>query len=724
MNHRLLKPAFLALLAAFLLVAPGRASKVKTWHHHTTGHHDKAQLKQALITSEGGLRLSRQLSPLAGLDASHVWDIVEDRDGNLIVATGGEGKIYKVTGDGKVSLLYTCEDSQVLCLALGDNGAVYAGTGPAGTVVKIDAKGKAKVFCETGESYVWSLAVEAKTGELIAGTGPKGRVLRVSPEGKSSLFYATKQEHVLCVATGPEGAVFAGTDKGGLVYRIDAKGKGFVLYQAPQPEVRKLEVTADGLYVGTSAPTNRKHGASSASKDSTSSAVAAENVVRPVSVSKPLKGEKVDAESVATSEAKSSSDTKESSKGSPASAPSSPSSGENSVYRIAFDGTVREVFREKTLVLSLLRGDGRFIVGTGMEGQLFEVDEATRERGEIARLDNGQILSLCRRKDGSIVLGTGDPGKLYVLQDRFAAKGTVVSEVLDAKLISKWGALRWQAETPTGTAVSVAVRSGNVADPDETWSDWSAEQTDAEKAVVSAPAARFLQYRVTLKADAKCAASPTVRGLTLRYATTNQAPEVTKVEVPDLNAVNLDNPKKLKFKWSATDTNEDELAYALYIRKEGWSNWVLLEDDLDKTDYEWDTQTAPSGVYRLKVVANDRKDNPDGEALTGERTSAPFVVSHTPPVVSVKVVGVEGDQAIVEATASSPLVRLTAASFAVNGKKWVNVFPTDGLFDSKSETFRFKTEDLKSGTHVLVLRVRDASGNLGSGDVVFSVREK
>ena len=67
------------------------------------------------------------------------------------------------------------------------------------------------------------------------------------------------------------------------------------------------------------------------------------------------------------------------------------------------------------------------------------------------------------------------------------------------------------------------------------------------------------------------------------------------------------------------------------------------------------------------------------------------------------------------------LVRLTAASFAVNGKKWTNVFPSDGLFDSKEETFRFKTEALKPGTYVLVLKVKDAAGNTGSGDVVFTV---
>jgi hypothetical protein len=92
--------------------------------------------------------------------------------------------------------------------------------------------------------------------------------------------------------------------------------------------------------------------------------------------------------------------------------------------------------------------------------------------------------------------------------------------------------------------------------------------------------------------------------------------------------------------------------------------------------------------------------------------------------VSVKVVGMDGDQVIIEATATDPLARLTAASFAVNGKKWVNVFPADGLFDTKSEKFLFKTEALRPGTYVLVLRVKDAAGNTGSGDVVFTVQTR
>src|SRR5260370_2981630 len=152
----------LSLCLCFLLPGLARAAKVKVWNHHAAAHYDKAQLQQAVVTSEGVLRLSRQLKPLAGIDAAHVWDVVEDRDGNLFVATGDEGKVFKVTADGKVSIVFTSEDSQVLCLALSPDGAVYAGTGPGGHVLRIEPKGGAKVLGDLPDPYIWPLPVDPK----------------------------------------------------------------------------------------------------------------------------------------------------------------------------------------------------------------------------------------------------------------------------------------------------------------------------------------------------------------------------------------------------------------------------------------------------------------------------------------------------------------------------------------------------------------------------------
>lgn len=711
----------LLVAAALLIPASADAAKVKTWQQHAPAHYDKARFHNAVVSSEGGLRLARQLKPLAALEAMHVWDVVEDRAGNLFVATGDEGKIYKVTPEGKVSVAWAGADPQILCLALAPDGSVYAGTGPGGRVVCVPPSGKPRVVAEGLDSYVWCLSFDEETKTLFAGTGPKGRIWQVPHDGKATVFYKTRQDHVLCLARAAGGPLYAGTDKGGLIYRIDRAGKGFVLHQVTQGEVRSLLVTADGVFAGTSSPVSRGSGGGSSGGSERSAARTAGTSGGAKPVSNPPK---IDRDVIqAGAAANSTSDRKDEPKSKPAAAPSAPAAGENSLYRIAADGTVRELFRERVLMLSLLRKGGRVLVGTGMQGQLFEIDEATRERVELARLDHGQIHCLCRRRDGSIVVGAGDPAKLYTLQERYAARGLVVSEVLDAKIVSKWGTMSWKAATPEGTRATVAVRSGNVAEPDDTWSEWSAEQSDPEQARAAAPAARFLQYRVTLTSDNPLS-TPVFRGLAVRYATTNQAPEITAVEVPDLDSGNLDKPKKLKLKWSATDANEDELTYSLHVRKDGWKNWVQIEESLSKREYEWDTSGIPSGVYRVKVVASDARDNAAEDAQTAEKVSDPFPVAHAPPSVSVKVSGVDGDRAVIEAVAVDPLVRLTEASFAVNGKAWSPVFPADGLFDSRSETFRFRTEALRPGTYVLVLRVRDAAGNVGSGDVVFTVQPR
>ena len=162
------------------------------------------------------------------------------------------------------------------------------------------------------------------------------------------------------------------------------------------------------------------------------------------------------------------------------------------------------------------------------------------------------------------------------------------------------------------------------------------------------------------------------------------------------------------------------MTYDIYCKKDGWKDWVLLEENQEKNLYDWDTTGMPSGLYQIKIVASDRKDNAAEDALTAERISAVVPVTHVAPSVTVKLAGIDNGVATIEAASNDPYVRLTEASFAVDGKRWINVFPTDGLFDSKTETFRFKTDSLRPGTHVLVLRVKNAAGNVGSGDIVIN----
>jgi sugar lactone lactonase YvrE len=725
-----------APVALLLFVAPLPlfAGKVKTVTIATPSNYDKARLEQTVVSSEGAVRLARALKPLATnepLEAARVWDVAEDKAGNLYVATGDDGKIFKISPDGKVAVAFDSGDSQVLCLIAAANGSIYAGTGPGGRIVRIDPAGKASVLGKCPASYIWALVADDKTDSLYAATGPRGRVYKVGADGKANLFFQSRQDHILCLARSDDGTLYAGTDRQGLVYRIDSNGRGYVLFQAPQSEVRCLQLAGDSLYAGTSSPSGARSGGTSAGSVYSNSrlgmikvkpqsdAVAADEEEKAPPGKPPSDGPASDDRPAPSKSARTE---HESDHPTAADRPSSPSSGENSVFRIGFDGSVREVFREKGMVLSLLKLKDRLYVGTGSQGQLFEVQESTRERSEIARLDHGQIQRLYPRRDGSILLAAGDPGKLYVLQDRYANSGIVLGEAIDAKLVSRWGAISWQADMPAGTKLSVAVRGGNVAEPDDTWSEWSAEQTDPRNATAGVPPARFLQFRVSL-ATADTSVSPVLHDLSIRYATLNQAPEVTSLEVPNLDSTSSKDSKKLRIKWSATDANEDELVYEVYVRKEGWKDWIRIEEGYPKTDYEWDTTTMPTGTYTVKVVASDRPDNNEADALTGERVSGPVAVSHEAPTVTFKLAGIEKNRAAFEASANSSLVRLSAASYSLDGGKWTNVYPSSGLFDSREAKFRFNSDALEPGSHVMVLRVRDAAGNTGNADVVFTVKQ-
>src|SRR4051812_11368330 len=114
-----------SISSAFLLLSLAGlagAARVKVWHHNRPGDHDRAKLSGLVMTSTGSLRLARKLRALTGLDSTHVWALAEDRAGNLYAGTGDEGKVFRVSPQGKATLAYTSEHSQVLALAVDPKG--------------------------------------------------------------------------------------------------------------------------------------------------------------------------------------------------------------------------------------------------------------------------------------------------------------------------------------------------------------------------------------------------------------------------------------------------------------------------------------------------------------------------------------------------------------------------------------------------------------------------
>lgn len=677
----------MALIVATFL-APGAcalASKVETWRQDSVPTFSRGKKERVVVTDSGRVRLARGVEKAGALDATHVWDLARGKGGVLYAATGSDGKVFRREGQGAWTVLHDDEDSQVLSVAVTSDGKIFAGTGPGGRVVEVGDPGKPSSKPLPDVKYIWDLAADG-AGNLYAATGPTGQLWKRSAKGEWSLLLDSRHPHLLCVAVGRDGSVYAGSDGEGLIYKVAPGGKVSVLYDAPQNEIRALLIEEDGtLYAGTSAEAAAGPGGIPPGPRPGGSGGAPGSSATPGGTVVPRPG----------------------------------TPGENAVYRIGSDGAPREIFRAKTMVYSLaFSGKDDLLIGTGPEGLIHEVRVDARESAPLARIDHGQALALLAGEGGEIFVGAGDPGGVLRIDAGSAREGTITSDVLDAKLVSRFGTVSWKADLPEGAGIALQIRTGNVGEPDATWSDWSAPLGDAGGARPEVPPGRFAQYRATLKA-APGGASPELRSVSVLYQTANSPPEIARVVVPDATAADgSPRPPRVAIRWDASDPNDDELAYTLRLRKEGWPEWITITE-LPLTDktYNWDATSVPAGTYRLRVVASDRPSNPSESALTRELESEPFVIDHLPPAVTVKAEGRS-----VRVTLKDDFTRIVRAAYSLDGGEWVPIFPEDGLFDATSESIRFDLSDAKSGAHVITVRATDAAGNVGAGDAVFRVK--
>ena len=130
----------------------------------------------------------------------------------------------------------------------------------------------------------------------------------------------------------------------------------------------------------------------------------------------------------------------------------------------------------------------------------------------------------------------------------------------------------------------------------------------------------------------------------------------------------------------------------------------------------WDTSTVPNGRYVVKITASDAPANPPALALVGERESLPFDVDNTPPTLSATLV--EASPVRVRAVARDDSSLIRRAESSVDGGRWEEIRPVDGINDSLEETYEIRPEGLaKPGPHILVIRVFDLLGNAATARV-------
>lgn len=90
--------------------------------------------------------------------------------------------------------------------------------------------------------------------------------------------------------------------------------------------------------------------------------------------------------------------------------------------------------------------------------------------------------------------------------------------------------------------------------------------------------------------------------------------------------------------WRAHDDNGDALRFSVAFRQKGADRWLRLRDNIDETQINFDTSQLPDGTYEVRVTATDALDNPE-QPMTDVREAVEFQVDNTVPVITAEMSG-------------------------------------------------------------------------------------
>src|SRR4051812_28299906 len=164
----------LIVLLSIVAALPALAVNTSHWVHTNEADFKKGTFRNVVATNLGDLKLSRA-----------VKTIVEQ--------------------DAKVSAVY--------CLAEGPDGAVYAGTGPNGVLLRVKDDKVTKVYEPQGMNNIFSLLVDTHGRVLLGTGGEKGQVLRINNPGEKDpkveeVFSQDEVQYVWAIRQTPDGNLY------------------------------------------------------------------------------------------------------------------------------------------------------------------------------------------------------------------------------------------------------------------------------------------------------------------------------------------------------------------------------------------------------------------------------------------------------------------------------------------------------------------------------------
>jgi hypothetical protein len=729
-NHSgLFRAAVLLLFAAASPLCFGVDTHV--WEQSDQAAFARGTPKNLSIRSDGHLTLAPVFKELDSTGVPYLWAIAQDSKQTVYYAggapTGATTKVFALSPNGKPRVAAELTGLEVHALAVDSQDRIYAAVLPDAKIYRIDKSGKPQLFFDAKCKYIWAMAFN-RSGDLFIATGDSGIIFRVSPDGKGSEFFRTEETHARSMIIDQAGNLIVGTEPNGLVIRITPQGKSFVLYQT-----NKREVTAVAEHDGViyAAAVGSKPGGVSVTGPppvlpSTTPALTATGAPRS-GTAPPTLPPAVGSLSAAIV-------------------------GGSEFYRIHKDGFAENIWSSSTDLTYAVAFDpaGKPLLGTGNKGLIYRVD-SNQLSTQLLNAPPTQVTAFLQSRNGLVYAATGNVGNLYSIGPELETTGTLESEVLDAADFTYWGKVHLTSTLHGGT-IGFETRSGNLSRPQNSWSPWTKVAVTKLGGQIDSPAARFLQYRLTLNCSSE-AGSPELSVVDIAYLPKNIAPKIHQIDIAPFNyresgapssserpslpsgspatltlpavgqrkstssssTLELGGSATLQYskgyvtvRWSASDPNGDPLLFKIEIREKAESLWRVLKDKLKDQRYSFDSTAFADGQYVIRVTASDAPGNTPAETLTSSFESDPFTIDNTPPEITDVKITKDGTQDRISFTAKDALSWVDKAEHSVNGGDWMLLQPVNKVTDSQTLNY---TVSANPG-QIVAVRVFDEDDNV------------
>ncbi|MBN2381466.1 WD40 repeat domain-containing protein [bacterium] len=718
--------AFLILVVSLLAQSHVWAVSPGFWNSGNQLALRNGTIKGVALNNEGHMTLSHETEVMCTFDYP-VLSILPLANRSVLVGTGNSSTIQTCSSDqGPVQLL-KLEGLAVSSMSQGPDGRLYFINQHTHSIDILDDERGSTVFCTIPETYIWDMVWD-KQGILYVATGNVGRIYQIKPLGKPELYFDAGEEHIMVLTLTPDNKLLAGSEGKGILYQIEAKNKARVLYDSPLTEISAVVVTKRGDIFFSAIPSTLQAPAQQTQPTLQQTSIQPTNT----DSSNPLPGEDTDETITVYAQ--------------PQLAQAQPQKQESSLYYLPSGGTVRKIWGgDGKLIFDLvLDQKEQLYIGLGKEACLYSLDDQMQPVLQ-QKFEAEHITCLKAGAHGQILIGTSGPGMLISMSDRLCTQGHYISETISIEAPAEWGRAAIKAALPSQTGVQIFCRTGNSAEPDQTWSTWSEDLLDTQSIITGHDQTQYAQVKVKLTSAVQ-GLTPQVYGLSLSYQERNVPPDITSFLVvepvqpwfktknaapvpnqanslfarplrPDQSQAGPKNGNReflatRNFIWIASDANKDKLVFDLELKPENSDQWLPIVTDFSQNSYKLDTELLPDGIYSVRLTASDRWSNEEQTALSSTAVISYLVVDNTPPTIDLNQTRVTKDRCLLlEGTSTDTQSRIFWAEYSLDAQNWVFFQPEDRIYDQNRESFSLTLCGLTPGEKIVIIQVIDEFGN-------------